>query len=69
MDHLGTPYDYGSVLHYGNNAFAKDRSKPTIITPHGEEIGQREKLSDMDAERVQIFYGCLEPVCRTWTLL
>lgn len=59
---LGTPYDYGSVLHYGAYAFAVDPSIPTII-PHdpNAEIGQRITLSRLDIERVQILYGCLDP--------
>jgi hypothetical protein len=60
IDLLGTPYDYGSVLHYGAYAFAVDPTIPTII-PHdpNAEIGQRITLSALDIERVQILYGCL----------
>ena len=60
VDHLGTGYDYGSVLHYSETAFAVDDSENTI-TPHDPdaEIGQREALSSLDIERVQILYGCL----------
>ena len=61
VDHLGTSYDYGSVLHYSETAFAVDPSEPTIetINPPGAEIGQREVMSALDSERVQILYGCL----------
>lgn len=60
IDHLGTPYDYGSVMHYGAYAFAVDRNIPTIITlEEGAEIGQRLVLSAMDIERVQIYYECI----------
>jgi len=57
---LGTPYDYGSVMHYGPYGFAIDPTIPTII-PHDPkaEIGQRVTLSELDIERVQILYGCL----------
>jgi hypothetical protein len=57
---LGTPYDYGSVLHYGEYSFAVDPDVPTII-PHdpNADIGQRVTLSALDIERVQIFYECL----------
>jgi len=57
---LGTPYDYGSVMHYGAYDFAIDRNVPTII-PHDPKavIGQRATLSSRDIERVQILYGCL----------
>lgn len=60
---LGTPYDYGSVMHYGPYGFAIDPSIPTIITIDPDaEIGQRVTLSEVDIERVQIFYECLDPV-------
>ena len=61
IDHLGTTYDYGSVLHYSETAFAIDSSQPTIetINPPGSEIGQRIEMSQLDSERVQILYSCL----------
>ena len=65
IDHLGTSYDYGSVMHYGAYGFAVDPSIPTIIPKDPDaEIGQRVKLSELDIERVQILYQCLDPVCR-----
>lgn len=59
---LGTPYDYGSVMHYDAYDFAIDSTVPTII-PLDENavIGQRVTLSQLDIERVQIHYGCLNP--------
>jgi hypothetical protein len=62
IDLLGTDYDYESVMHYGAYGFAVDPAIPTII-PHDPdaEIGQRITLSALDIERVQIFYGCLDP--------
>jgi len=62
IDHLGTPYDYGSVMHYGAYGFAVDPNIPTIITKDPDAvIGQRETLSRWDIERVQILYGCIDP--------
>jgi len=63
VDLLGTLYDYGSIMHYSAYAFAVDPSQPTII-PHDPtaEIGQRVTLSRLDIERVQILYGCLDPM-------
>jgi hypothetical protein len=49
-------YDYASIMHYPANAFALDPSKPTIKTPHGEAIGQRERLSDGDLAAVSALY-------------
>lgn len=51
------PYDYGSIMHYSAFAFALDPAKPTIITPHGEPIGQREGLSEGDVAAVKTVYG------------
>lgn len=63
IDHLETTYDYGSVMHYGRRGFAIDPSQDTI-TPldPSAEIGQRITLSELDIERVQILYGCLNAV-------
>ena len=54
-DDLG-PYDYGSIMHYPKIAFAIDPAKPTIVTKHGEEIGQREALSAGDIAAVVEMY-------------
>jgi meprin B len=60
IDELGQPYDYGSIMHYGMYAFAKDRSKPTIEPKKaGVTIGQRVRLSDIDVKEIQILYGCI----------
>ncbi|RXG72772.1 Zinc metalloproteinase nas-15 [Armadillidium vulgare] len=47
IQNLSVPYDLGSIMHYGSNAFAKNRTKPTIISNNGEEIGQRYGLSEI----------------------
>ena len=49
-------YDYGSIMHYGEYAFSKDKD-PTIVTPDGQEIGQRDGLSDGDIAAVAEMYG------------
>lgn len=40
-------YWKGSVMHYGAYGFAIDPTIPTIITPNGEEIGQRVGFSEV----------------------
>jgi len=47
-------YDYGSIMHYGAFAFAKDSSKPTIVAP--QTIGQRTALSAGDIAAVRSMY-------------
>lgn len=40
---FSTPYDYNSILHYSSKAFAKDKSKPTLIPlQKALHMGQRE---------------------------
>jgi MYXO-CTERM domain-containing protein len=51
------PYDYGSIMHYGEYFFSASANKPTIIVPDGIEIGQRIALSDIDAESIDQLYA------------
>ena len=55
---LNTPYDYGSLMHYGSTAFSINNS-PTIepIQP-GVTIGQRSNLSSIDIQAVRLLYNC-----------
>ena len=63
VDLLNTRYDYSSVMHYPAYGFAVDRSVPTIIPlDPNAEIGQRNGMSPIDIERVQILYGCKRAV-------
>ena len=51
INSLNTTYDYESIMHYKFNAFAYDRSKPTIKTRDPSKqysIGRRKSLSDID---------------------
>ncbi|XP_071389732.1 low choriolytic enzyme-like isoform X2 [Centroberyx affinis] len=56
---LGTPYDYGSVMHYGRFAFSRNR-QPTIVPIPDENvvIGRAEEMSATDIVRVNRLYGC-----------
>jgi hypothetical protein len=53
-----SPYDAGSVMHYGPYAFAKDKTKKTIDSLFGATIGQSLQLSDADVELAKSLYDC-----------
>ena len=56
---LGVPYDYGSVMHYGEFFFTKDQGLRTIETlQSGASIGQRIGLSKLDALQGNLLYNC-----------
>ena len=54
VDQLG-PYDYGSIMHYGEFFFS-DNGSMTIETPDNTTIGQRNALSAGDAESADTMY-------------
>jgi Astacin (Peptidase family M12A) len=63
MTLLDTAYDYDSVMHSNGYEFGDVWSIPTIIPFYlAARIGQRNTLSRMDIERIQIHYRCLDPV-------
>ena len=53
------PYDIRSVMHYHWNSFAKDWTKPTIVSLTGvgaNEIGQLNNFSDSDVIGINKLY-------------
>lgn len=50
------PYDYGSIMHYGEYFFSAT-GLPTITVPDGVSIGQRLGLSDLDASAINSMYA------------
>lgn len=65
VDQTGT-YDLNSILHYEENAFAIDPTVPTIIardikSNKSFKMGQRERLSRMDIEKINRYYNCSQP--------
>ena len=57
VDTRGTPYDYGSVMHYG----ATLNGKPTIDA-RGNAIGQREGASQSDITHLRLLYQCASKI-------
>uniref|UniRef100_A0A914CIT9 Metalloendopeptidase n=1 Tax=Acrobeloides nanus TaxID=290746 RepID=A0A914CIT9_9BILA len=58
ITHLGTSYDYESILHYDMYAFSKN-GRPTIVPKKpGVTIGQRKGFSSMDVYKINKFYDC-----------
>jgi hypothetical protein len=49
-------YDYDSIMHYSEKAFAKDPARRTIIVPEGHTIGQRQHLSAGDIAAIKSLY-------------
>ena len=56
---LGYGYDYASIMHYRNTAFAKSYSRPTIVAKdEGIVFGVAEELSPLDILKANKLYGC-----------
>ena len=55
---LSSPYDPGSVMHYGPRAFSKDNISATIESLSGAAIGQSLHLSDADVALANSLYDC-----------
>jgi len=60
-DHLGLPYDYGSIMHYQSDAFSSN-GKATIIPIYGSKdmIGQRKHPTALDLIKVRLRYQCMD---------
>ncbi|KAL2088661.1 hypothetical protein ACEWY4_015560 [Coilia grayii] len=58
-NNLGTPYDYGSVMHYGRYAFSANREPTIVPIPNPNAvIGRANQMSATDILRVKRLYGC-----------
>ena len=59
IDSRGSPYDYGSIMHYGKRAFARYPWQTTIEPKDpNASIGQRSELSEQDALQIRKLYEC-----------
>ena len=55
-NHLGSGYDFGSVMHYGATDFSKNGQKTISAS---RSIGQREGADAEDIFQVQLLYQCV----------
>lgn len=60
IDSLGTPYDYGSMMHYGRTAFGRGRVTIQPLNPNAR-IGQRSGFSSIDIKQINLMYKCKNP--------
>lgn len=62
VNSLGSPYDFGSIMHYPPVSFSKDGRTPTIVPreplERWEAMGQRAQLSRRDVEQLRLLYQC-----------
>lgn len=63
-------FDFGSIMQYPSWAFAKDKSKPTIIPlkplPQGVVMGQRGHLSECDKMGILNLYKTISPQAKPY---
>ncbi|XP_065909427.1 uncharacterized protein [Dysidea avara] len=69
LQDFGVGYDYASVMHYGKDAFAKQRNRdvfevkknlPKCLRDAGLDVGQRITISSKDIEQANKLYKCPE---------
>ena len=51
------PYDFGSIMHYGDFDFSTNGQPSNVTMPSGIEIGQRREYSAADVDTVRRLYG------------
>ena len=64
---LGSPYEYGSVMHYSSRAFSKDGSTRTIIPKtSGVTLGGAREATSTDIKKIKLYYQCEGAALRQW---
>ncbi|XP_057296853.1 zinc metalloproteinase nas-32-like [Hydractinia symbiolongicarpus] len=64
---FNTPYDYGSVMHYGRTFFSANGQDTITPLQSGVTIGQRNGPSPTDILQINRLYGCPEETTTTTT--
>uniref|UniRef100_A0A1I8AVB3 Metalloendopeptidase n=1 Tax=Steinernema glaseri TaxID=37863 RepID=A0A1I8AVB3_9BILA len=62
-ENYGMPYDYGSVMHYSEEAFATDEQRPALVAReklHQHTMGSRVAPSFVDVLLMNTHYQCLD---------
>lgn len=70
VNSFGVKYDFGSIMHYSQNAFSKNPSFADTIIPKTHvnivPVAQRKKISNLDVVQTNLLYKC--PSCmKTYT--
>ena len=58
VDYHGLPYDYESVMHYGDRTFSKNGGKTMRSKFPWARIGQIQTFSSLDIVRMNLVYEC-----------
>lgn len=59
IQHLGEPYDYGSIMHYGAKSFTRNgRSTIVALKTGANQMGQRKGFSANDIRQINKLYKC-----------
>ena len=59
INSLGFPYDYHSIMHYGETAFGGGRVTITTKDPSKQKvIGGRQGFSSIDVQQINAMYNC-----------
>ncbi len=69
-DTLGSPYDYGSVMHYGQTDFARSGTRTIDLrSSFSGRVGQRDGVSSIDVNKLKLLYQCERGIVRDWVSL
>ncbi|GFU40026.1 metalloendopeptidase, partial [Nephila pilipes] len=62
LELIFTPYDYNSIMHYGNNAFSKQPNQfPTMVAKNGQRLYEpyeKPGFDQFDVYMIRKLYQC-----------